>query len=36
MLDRMKIVNRLAIGFALMLLGALALSVLGSISLIRA
>jgi len=33
MLDRMKIVNRLAIGFALMLLGALALSVLGTLSL---
>jgi CheY-like chemotaxis protein/signal transduction histidine kinase len=32
MLDRMKIVNRLAIGFALMLLGALALSVLGTLS----
>jgi hypothetical protein len=32
MLDRMKIDHRLAIGFALMLLGALALSVLGAIS----
>ena len=32
MLDRMKIVDRLAIGFALMLLGALALSVLGTLS----
>ena len=31
MLDRMKIVNRLAIGFALMLLGALALIVLATI-----
>lgn len=34
MLERMKIVNRLAIGFALMLLSTLALGVLGTISVI--